>query len=234
MAYGVAADPVSIGCRQYRGLGRDFAGSPGRRMRGPVYVWRLEIPGFELKGTSVGLLSLIRRGRHERAGFDLYNAAVVAARDPFLYTRLGVPDTLDGRFDMVSLYTFLMIQRLKREAAPGPALAQAVFDAMFSDMDVNLREMGVGDLSVGRKVRVMWEAFHGRAAAYAAAMTAGDTAALEAALVRNVWRGEPPPSDAAKALGRLTLAQDAHLAAQDISGLTRGTADFRPAEDASR
>ena len=115
----------------------------------------------------MGLLSLIRRGRYERVGFELYGAAVAAARDPFLYTALRVPDTLDGRFDMIGLHTFLLIQRLKREPAPGPALAQAVFDAMFSDMDINLREMGVGDLSVGRKVRVMWEAFHGRAAAYA-------------------------------------------------------------------
>jgi cytochrome b pre-mRNA-processing protein 3 len=182
----------------------------------------------------VGLLSLMRRGRYERAGFELYGAAVAAAREPYLYTALGVPDTLDGRFDMVSLYTFLLIQRLKREPAPGPALAQAVFDAMFSDMDINLREMGVGDLSVGRKVRVMWEAFHGRAAAYAAAINAGDTSALEAALVRNVWRGEPPPDDAAKALRRVVLAQDTHLDDQPLSALTHGTANFQRAEDACR
>jgi cytochrome b pre-mRNA-processing protein 3 len=182
----------------------------------------------------VGLLGLIRRGRHERAGFELYGAAVAAARDPYLYTALGVPDTLDGRFDTVSLYTFLMIQRLKSEAAPGPALAQAVFDAMFSDMDVNLREMGVGDLSVGRKVRVMWEAFHGRSAAYAAAMSAADNRALEAALHRNVWRGEPAPDGAIAALRRVVLAQDAHLATQNLATLARGKADFLRAEDASQ
>ena len=157
------------------------------------------------------MLSLIRRGRHERVGFELYGAAVAAAREPFHYTTLGVPDTLDGRFDMVALHTFLLIQRLKRAPARGPALAQAVFDAMFGDMDVNLREMGVGDLSVGRKVRVMWEAFHGRATAYASAMTAGDEAALDAALERNVWRGNPPPDGATRALRRLVLAQEAHL-----------------------
>src|SRR5437763_864270 len=93
-------------------------------------------PGYQLKENCVGLLSLIRRGRHERVGFELYGIAVKAARDPFLYTALQVPDTLDGRFDMISLYTFLLIQRLKREPLPGPALAQSVFDAMFSDMDV--------------------------------------------------------------------------------------------------
>jgi cytochrome b pre-mRNA-processing protein 3 len=190
-------------------------------------------PGYQLEENCVGLLSLIRRGRYERVGFELYGIAVTAARDPFLYTALQVPDTLDGRFDMIGLYTFLLIQRLKREPSPGPALAQAVFDAMFSDMDVNLREMGVGDLSVGRKVRVMWEAFHGRAAAYAAAMTAGDAAALDAALERNVWRGKPPPADATRALGRLVLAQEAHLLSQNLSSLAQGTVQFLPAAEAS-
>ena len=182
----------------------------------------------------MGLLSLIRRGRYERVGFELYGAAVAAARDPFLYTALHVPDTLDGRFDMIGLYTFLLIQRVKREASPGPALAQAVFDAMFSDMDINLREMGVGDLSVGRKVRVMWEAFHGRAAAYAAAMTASDVAALDAALERNVWRGKPPSNDATEALRRLVLAQQVHLLSQNLGSLALGTAQFLSAAEASR
>lgn len=179
----------------------------------------------------MGLLSLIRRGRHERVGFELYGAAVAAARDPFFYTALGVPDTLDGRFDMVSLYTFLLIQRLKREPPPGPALAQAVFDAMFSDMDVNLREMGVGDLSVGRKMRVMWEAFHGRSAAYAAALNVSDMAALDAALIRNVWRGNPPPNDATSSLRRVVVAQDTHLSTQDLATLTHGSISFLRAEE---
>ena len=186
----------------------------------------------------MGLLNLIRGGKHERTGFELYGKAVAAARDPYLYTDLGVPDTLDGRFDMVGLHTFLLIQRLKGEPAPGPALAQAVFDAMFSDMDINLREMGVGDLSVGRKVRVMWEAFHGRAAAYSAAMSANgppaDKVALEAALIRNVWRGEPEHEAHAGALARLMLAQEAHLAAWDMAPLRRGEVTFLPAREASR
>lgn len=188
----------------------------------------------ELRESDVGLLSLIRRGRYERVGFELYGVAVAAARDPFLYTSLQVPDTLDGRFDMIGIYAFLLIQRLKRESAPGPALAQAVFDAMFSDMDINLREMGVGDLSVGRKVRVMWEAFHGRAAAYSAAMAGADMTALDAALERNVWRGKPPPDEEIQALRRLVLAQEAHLSAQRLEDLARGTAQFLRAPEASR
>jgi cytochrome b pre-mRNA-processing protein 3 len=181
----------------------------------------------------VGLLGLIRRGRHERAGFELYAASVAAAREPFFYTTLGVPDTLDGRFDMVGLYAFLVIQRLKRELPPGSVLAQAVFDAMFSDMDVNLREMGVGDLSVGRKVRVMWEAFHGRAAAYASALEAGDMIALDAALLRNVWRGKFPPDGSVRGLRGIVLSQCAHLATQGLTGLEHGAVYFLRAEDAN-
>lgn len=178
----------------------------------------------------MGLFTLLRRslghgGRHERAGYMLYGDAVAAARQPALYRDLGVPDTLDGRFDMVGLYTALLIRRLRALEEPGPTLAQAVFDAMFSDMDINLREMGVGDLSVGRKVREMWEAFHGRAFSYEAALTAADAAALADALARNVWRGAAPP-DAPARLARLALAQDAALAAQHLPGFAAGQAHF--------
>jgi cytochrome b pre-mRNA-processing protein 3 len=195
----------------------------------------LAVPVAGVRGRRLlGLLRMIRRDRHERAGFELYGATVAAARDPFLYLAMGVPDTLDGRFDMVSLHAFLLIDRLRHAESPGPALAQAVFDAMFSDMDVNLREMGVGDLSVGRKVRVMWEAFHGRAAVYAATIKAGDIAALEAALERNVWRGAPAPDGASEALARAALAQQRHLATRSLNDLVRGVVDFLPAGEAAR
>jgi cytochrome b pre-mRNA-processing protein 3 len=176
----------------------------------------------------------LRRGRHERAGFELYGAAVTAAREVWLYQSLGVPDTLDGRFDLVALHAFLLIHRLRECPDHGPALAQAVFDAMFSDMDMNLRELGASDLSVGKRVRAMWEAFHGRANAYAAAMQATDGDALESALARNVWRGAPPSGAAAASLARLVRAQAAHLAGQDGAALASGQAQFLPAAEAAR
>ena len=180
-----------------------------------------------------GFLGLGRRARRERVGFTLYAASVAAARDPYLFTVVGVPDTLDGRFDVVGIYAFLAIQRLKREPEPGPALAQAVFDAMFSDMDINLRELGVSDMSIGKRVRAMWEAFHGRALAYSQAMEAGDIPALEAALARNIWRGAAPPSEgSAAALARLVLAQEACLASQATDRLSEGAIRFLPAEEA--
>lgn len=178
----------------------------------------------------MGILRLFRRRPHERAGFELYGHAVAAARDPALFLGLGVPDTVEGRFDLVSLHVALLIRRLRTDGdARGPALAQAVFDAMFADMDLNLREMGVGDLSVGKKVRQAWEAFHGRARAYEAALDSGQESALAEALARNAWRG-PPPEGAPGRLAALARAQAAHLAGQGMAALAAGRAEFLPAE----
>ncbi len=168
-------------------------------------------------------MGLFHRRRQQRVGHELYCAAVAAARAPFFYSQLGVPDTLDGRFDMVGLHAFLVIRRVQELPPPGPDMAQAVFDAMFSDMDMNLREMGVGDLSVGKRVRAMWEAFHGRASAYQASLAAGDAAGLAAALARNVWR-DPTALDPATRLAGIALAQDRHLAGQQ--DFASGRADF--------
>lgn len=179
------------------------------------------------------MLGFLRRRRHERAGHELYCTAVAAARQEWFYRELGVADTLDGRFDMVGLHAWLLIRRLtalpRTGAAPGaamgPDVAQALFDAMFADMDINLREIGVSDLTVGRRVRAMWEAFHGRAAAYDSAL--GDEAALAEALARNVWRGAAPPGSAER-LAAHVMVQVA--AVQDLpeAALLAGQAEFAP------
>jgi cytochrome b pre-mRNA-processing protein 3 len=187
----------------------------------------------------MGLASLFRRKPHERTGFELYGAAVAAARAPRPYADWGVPDTTAGRFELICLTAGLLIRRLKAEGgeaadslaqadrlAQADSLAQAVFDAMFSDMDVNLREMGVGDLSVGKRVKFLWESFHGRAMAYAQALDAQDEAALSAALARNVWAGTPPPEGAPQALAAHAGAIAAALAAQPLAGLAAGRVAF--------
>jgi cytochrome b pre-mRNA-processing protein 3 len=179
------------------------------------------------------LRNLRRHNRHERAGFALYTAAVAAARDPWFYATLLVPDTLDGRFDLIALHAFLLVHRLQDAPAPGPDLSQAVFDAMFSDMDNNLRELGVSDLRVGKRVRAMWEAFHGRSVAYAEALAATDHAALATALARNVWRGEVTDA-AAEALATYVLTQSANIAAQPLVDLAAGKVRFRAAPEAVR
>jgi len=175
----------------------------------------------------MGLLGLFRRPRHERIGFELYGAAVTAARAPLFYGKLGVPDTAAGRFEMICLYNGLLIRRLRAEGSKtADALAQAVFDAMFADMDLNLREMGIGDMSVGKRVKMLWEGFHGRAQSYAEALDAGDTAALATALERNIWITEPAPEGAALALAAQAGRLDALLAGQEFALMLKGQARF--------
>lgn len=178
------------------------------------------------------VLGFLRGKRHERTGYELYGAAVAAARDPYFYETLGVADTLDGRFDLVGLHVFLVIRALNRLPPPGPDVAQAVFDAMFNDMDINLREMGVGDMSIAKKVKKMWEAFHGRAGAYEQALSGGDPAALAAALARNVWRGAGAGVQAGT-LARIVRAQDAALAGQTLESLAAGRVRFLPPAEAA-
>jgi len=186
----------------------------------------------------MGLLALFRRKPLERPGFLLYSAAVAAARDPWFFGEaVGVPDTLDGRFDLVGLHVSLLIRRLHPDPDPrGAAAAQAVFDAMFADMDMNLREMGVGDMALAKRVKRMWEAFHGRAQAYGAALDAADRAALEAALARNVWRVGPeaPKPAGAPALAAHAERVDAALQAQPLAALLRGEVSFPPTPGSGR
>ena len=178
------------------------------------------------------MLGMFRRKRHERAGFTLYNVAVAAAREPWFYTELGVPDTLDGRFDLVGVHVFLIIDRLRALPEPGPGAAQAVFDAMFADMDFNLREMGVGDMSIGKRVKQMWEAFHGRSLAYGAGLNVADDGDLAEALRRNVWRGEAP-AGAPELLARHVRGVHAGLAEVPLSAFMDGSVRLRGIEAAA-
>ncbi len=180
----------------------------------------------------MAFLGLFGRKRYERAGFELYTSAVEAARDPYIFEVLAVPDTLDGRFDVIGLYVFLLVHRLHAESKIGKDLAQAVFDAMFSDMDINLREIGVSDMRIGKRVRDMWEAFNGRSTVYAAALDSGDAALLTDAVARNVWRGKAPEG-AAGAMAASMLEQAANLAAQPIAAFVKGQVSFRPARIAA-
>jgi cytochrome b pre-mRNA-processing protein 3 len=106
---------------------------------------------------------LNRLSRRPDAAQVLYEAIVAAARHPVPYADWGVRDTVDGRFDMIALHAFLVLDRLKGSAE---AFRQELVDELFRDMDRSLREMGVGDISVGKKVRKMAEVFYGRVAAY--------------------------------------------------------------------
>lgn len=164
---------------------------------------------------------MLRRllGQRTRSPENLYSAIVTAARQPRFYAEWGVPDTLDGRFDMIVLHQFLVLDRLRNE--PGQEdLSQALTDTFFDDMDRSLREMGVGDLSVGKKVRKMAEAYHGRLAAYGKALPQqGD--ALELALARNVF-GRAETVSGAEQLARWTRTAQAALASQTLNKIVTG------------
>jgi len=138
----------------------------------------------------------------------IYGTIVAQAREPVFYQALGVPDTVNARFDMVVLHLWLLLRRL-RTVDGGADLAQALFDQFCRDMDANLREMGVGDLTVPKRMKKFGEAFYGRTAAYDTALEEGRDA-LASALARNVLNSH----DAARAAG-LAAYVEAGIAALD-------------------
>jgi cytochrome b pre-mRNA-processing protein 3 len=135
------------------------------------------------------LIVFRRRPPHEEFAAALYARTGERARAPELFEACGIPDTLDGRFDALALHAALMIDRLRRES-DGEALAQAYFDAMFRHLDLTLREIGVQDLGVGRRIKIMAEGFHGRALAYREALDGAQP--LAEVLGRNAYGGRPP------------------------------------------
>lgn len=135
-------------------------------------------------------------GRSERRlrAYRLYGAVVAQARLPFFFRELDVPDSRDGRLEMIGLHAMLVMRRLGGTGKDGRALSQALFDLMFKDIDRHLREWGVGDLSVGKHVKRFAESLMGRIAALHPLLDADDAddaAALRAVLARNVYTERP-------------------------------------------
>lgn len=169
------------------------------------------------------------RKRPEAAAADaLYRAIVAQARQPGFYTAAAVPDTPDGRFDVIVAHAVLVLRRLHREPESTRDLAQSVFDLMFADMDQNLREMGVGDLAVGKRIKAMAKGFYGRLAAYERALDAHDGAALTAALRRNLYRKTEPDEEAVAVFARYFQREAARLEALPVERLQAGLPEFGP------
>jgi cytochrome b pre-mRNA-processing protein 3 len=141
------------------------------------------------------ILPAFWRGHHNRNIHGLYGAIVAQARSPAFYTAYGVPDTVEGRFEMIVLHLVLVLARLGRPdegvpgrgRQPGRTFGQQLFDVFCGDLDDNLREMGVGDLAVPREMRRFGEAFYGRQAAYTAALVGDDDRELEKVFARNIF-----------------------------------------------
>jgi cytochrome b pre-mRNA-processing protein 3 len=172
---------------------------------------------------------LLDSRRRDKVAVALYRQLVEQSRQPDFYIRLGVPDTLEGRYDLLILHAYLLLRRLGQvgtdAAEEARAVSQATFDLMFADMDQNLRELGVTDTGIGKRVRRMAEAFYGRVAAYDKARDAGGEALAEA-LSRNLYRGAVLLPGQVSAMVAYIVAQDAHLAGQDESVLLSGQLSF--------
>jgi cytochrome b pre-mRNA-processing protein 3 len=166
------------------------------------------------------MLNLLRKSaaRKEFAA-RLETQLVARARDPYFFRTLNVPDTVDGRFDLVTLHGWLVLERLK--AAGMDAAAQALTDSLFIGFDEALREQGTGDMGMGRRMKAFANAFFGRLTAYGGAR---DEGALAEALAKNVWRGAAVDARAHALAAYVTSARIA-LTRGDLAA---GVLDFGP------
>ncbi len=168
---------------------------------------------------------LFRTHSQDRSIDELYGAIVAQARNPDFYRDYGVSDTVQGRFDLIVLHLVLLIDRLGRDADTGRGIGQRLFDAFCRDLDDNLREMGVGDLAVPKRMRAFGEAFYGRQAAYLAAFAATDERELEKALRRNIF-ADMDAGDGATRLAQYVRAVRRRLESQKDTPLLRGEVIF--------
>lgn len=177
------------------------------------------------------LISLSRRKPIRDAAAAAYARIVEQARQPVFFAAYGVPDTLDGRFELICLHAFCYLHRMRAERPRAAAMSQALFDTMFADLDRSMRELGVGDLSVGKHVKRMAQSFYGRIRAYQEGIDSGD-AVLGAALTRNLYGTR---RDAVAAIGGMTGYVRRAVAALDrqaVAELLCGRIRFPDPEDA--
>ena len=183
------------------------------------------------RGTWVNrmILRRFRPSSEERTIRDLYGAIVAQARSIEFYTAYGVPNTVQGRFDLIVLHLVLLLDRLGRGEGSGRDIGQKLFDVFCRDLDGNLREMGVGDLAVPKQMRRFAEAFYGRQLAYGTAFAAADDRELEMALARNIFNAVPGGRQEAcgeDKLARYARAALRQLEAQDAATILRGQSSF--------
>src|ERR1051325_10271403 len=167
------------------------------------------------------MLTLFRPNPERLAAEIAYHRIVEQARRPGFFLYHGVPDTVDGRFELICLHAFLYLHRLKGEQPRSARFGRRFVAAMFADFDRSLREMGTGDLSVGREVKRMAEAFYGRFAAYQEGLAA-DNAGLRPALARNLFGTMVPEPAQLASMAEYTRGQAAALSRQNRDALLAG------------
>jgi cytochrome b pre-mRNA-processing protein 3 len=174
------------------------------------------------------VLRIFQRSANRRLIDRLSGEIVAAARNPVLFTEYGIEDSLEGRFEAVTLHAVLVLRRLNRMDPPAPEIAQDLTDAIFRSFEIALREMGVGDISVPKEMKIIAGAFFGRAGAYDLALNGG-APGLVAALARNVYDGRKNPDR----LARYVETADKALAKVSLDVFTLGPVPF-PAPAAVR
>jgi cytochrome b pre-mRNA-processing protein 3 len=173
--------------------------------------------------------SQARRAAAEQLYCDLVNQA----RMPVFYRELGVPDSPEGRFEMVGLHAALLVRRLRAEGTPGRALAQELFDLMFADMDESLRHLGIGELAVGKQIKRLAGHFYARLGTLDRALASVPAAPLAPMLRTNVYHGgKPPAAQQLDALVRYVAAAEHGLQGQAVEDLLAGRARWQVPEDA--
>jgi cytochrome b pre-mRNA-processing protein 3 len=148
---------------------------------------------------------------------DIYGAIVTQARHPDFYLRLGVPDTAAGRYEMVVVHLFLVLERLRADPAATDDLARALLETFIADMDDSVREMGTGDVAVGRKVRRAAAGFYERSRDYRAALAVPERRELARALARHAHARESAGTHA-EALASYVRMASADLMRHDLAG----------------
>jgi cytochrome b pre-mRNA-processing protein 3 len=128
-----------------------------------------------------------KKSHLQEIGGLLYSECLAQARLPSFYTDLDVPDTIDGRFDLLVFHLFIVIYVMEPLEKNGKELSQSLFDITFRDLERAIREMGIGDLSVPKHMKRMMEGFHGRCTAYKQALKTGTEDALMETIARNIY-----------------------------------------------
>ena len=165
------------------------------------------------------LRNLFRQRPKERQGDALYALAVEQARQPAFYTVLGVADRIDTRFELYTLHVLILFLRLKGDGERGEVAAQKLFDTYISSLDNTLRELGVGDVSVGKKMRKLGESLYGRMNAYEGPLRAEDVDALAVSLAKNIFESADP--ETGRALARYAVASRQNLATQSFETVSK-------------
>ncbi len=171
------------------------------------------------------LSSLFHGKRNRAAAHEAYAQIVARAREPVFFLKGGVPDTLDGRFELIALHAFLVLNRLKADHPATADFAQELFDTMFADLDRGLREMGASDIGVGRHVKEMAKGFYGRVVAYERGL-AGADGELTEALRRNLYGTVTPTPAMVATMARYTRREAIRLAQEPVDRILRGTFNF--------